>query len=598
MKRFISTVRTKMRTLCLLFAILPISVSFCSCRDKTTNNSRQMPKTIIYQLLPRLYSNTREVNKINGSINENGCGKLNEINDAALDNIASLGASYVWYTGVVRHASTTKYPFISHPANANVVKGNAGSPYAICDYYDVDPDLAVDVDHRLDEWKALVERTHKHGLKVLMDFVPNHVARTYYSDARPDIPMFGAADDTTKSFDPQNNFYYLPGQEFVAPDVNKDVAYSEVPAKASGNDAFTACPSKYDWYETVKLNYGVDYQDDGTKHFDPRPDTWVKMRDILLFWVSTGVDGFRVDMAQMVPVEFWSWVISQVTSRHPNVIFMGEIYDTSRYQDFVNAGFNILYDKMNFYDIVRAVVCGSMPASDMTHIWRRTENVGKNMLYFLENHDEQRIASDSFAIDPLKARPAYIAALTMGRGSIMLYAGQELGERGMDNSGFSGIDGRTTIFDYWSVGSLRRNVSGFNYDGANLLPNERDLRSWYSKVNNTIQNYETFSTGEFYDLMWVNQHIWVDSANVYAYLRYSGNERFLVALNFAATSRRQRLRIPDDAWKLMGSSWNECIQPSDLLGNAIFIGRDSVNNIKENGLEVEIPAHDAIILKF
>ncbi len=598
MKRFILFGRTKCVTLSLLISISAFAVSVCSCQEKNSNNSSKMSKTVIYQLLPRLYSNTRETNKKNGTINENGCGKLNEINDAALDNIASLGASYVWYTGVVRHASTTNYSFISHPANANVVKGNAGSPYAICDYYDVDPDLAVDVNHRMDEWKFLVERTHKHGLKVLMDFVPNHVARTYYSDARPDVPMFGAADDTTKTFDPQNNFYYLPGQSFTAPTSANDAPYVEMPAKASGNDAFTATPSPYDWYETVKLNYGVDYQNDGAKHFDPKPDTWIKMRDILLFWVSTGVDGFRVDMAQMVPVEFWSWVISQVTSRHPNVIFMGEIYDTSRYEDFVKAGFNILYDKMNFYDIVRAVVCGSMPASDMTNIWRRTDKVGNNMLYFLENHDEQRIASDSFAIDPLKARPAYIAALTMGRGATMLYAGQELGERGMDDSGFSGVDGRTTIFDYWSVGSLRRNVSGYNYDGTNLLPNERDLREWYKKVTNIVQETEPFATGEFYDLMWVNQHIWVDAAKVYAYLRYSGKDRFLVALNFATKPRRQRFRIPDDAWKLMGSTWNECIQPSDVLGNALFIGRDSVNNIKENGLEVEIPAHDAVILKF
>lgn len=573
------------------------TASSCSSSSQPQQNTPKMPKTIIYQLLPRLYSNTRGENKRNGTIIENGCGKLNEINDAALDNIASLNASYVWYTGIVRHASSTKYPFISHPSNANVVKGNAGSPYAICDYYDVDPDLAVDVEQRMDEWKALVERTHKHGLKVLMDFVPNHVARSYYSDARPDVPMLGANDDTTKRFDINNNFYYLPGQKFVSPQQGRDVPYEEAPAKASGNDAFTAVPSGYDWYETVKLNYGVDYKD-GSRHFDPHPDTWVKMRDILLFWVETGVDGFRVDMAQMVPVEFWRWVIAQVTMRHPNVIFMGEIYDTSKYEEFVNAGFNILYDKMNFYDIVRSVVCGRSPASDMTYIWQRTDKVGRNMLYFLENHDEQRIASDSFAIDPLKARPAYIAALTMGRGAAMIYAGQELGERGMDCEGFSGTDGRTTIFDYWSVGTLSRNVSGYSYDGSQLKPEEKSLRDWYAKAGAVAQKYEALSVGNFYDLMWINQHIWVDAANVYAYLRYTDTERFLIALNFAATPRRQRLRIPRDAWQLMGSKWNECVQPSDIMGNALFVGRDSVNKIEDGGLEVEIPAHDGIILKF
>ena len=596
MKRFSLNIR---KILLLAGIVLPVTTFIaCSQQTKSLQNSAPMPKTIIYQLLPRLYSNTRGTNKVNGTINENGCGKLNEINDAALENIAALGATHVWYTGVVRHASTTKYPFISHPSNANVVKGNAGSPYAICDYYDVDPDLAVDVDHRMDEWKALVERSHKHGLKVLMDFVPNHVARSYFSDARPDVPMLGAADDTTKTFSPNNNFYYLPGQKFVSPVDSLDAHYDEFPAKASGNDAFTATPSSSDWYETVKLNYGIDYQNDGSSHFEPHPDTWIKMRDILLYWVETGVDGFRVDMAQMVPVEFWKWVINQVTSRHPNVIFMGEIYDTSKYEAFVNAGFNLLYDKMNFYDIVRSVVCGQAPASNMTYIWRRTDAVGANMLYFLENHDEQRIASDSFAIDPYKARPAYIAALTMGRGATMLYAGQELGERGMDNEGFSGVDGRTTIFDYWTVSSLSRNVSGYCYDGSKLKPEEKTLREWYSRMNSIVQKYDALSYGDFYDLMWINQHIWVDAANVYAYLRYFGQDRFLVVLNFAATSRRQRLKIPEDAWNLMGCNWNECIQPSDVLGNAIYVGRDSVNHIKDTGLEVEVPAHDAVILKF
>lgn len=560
------------------------------------NYPQKMSKTIIYQLLPRLFTNTRGVNKKNGTITENGCGKLNEINDAALDSIAKLGVSHVWYTGIIRHASTTKYSYISHPANANVVKGNAGSPYAIADYYDVNPDLAENVDNRMDEWKALVERTHRHGLKVLMDFVPNHVARGYYSDVKPETNL-GNDDDTSVPFSPQNNFYYLPGQDFVAPVSCLDVPYVESPAKASGNDAFTARPSIFDWYETVKLNYGRDYSPSGEEHFSPRPNTWIKMRDILLYWIQTGVDGFRVDMTHMVPVEFWQWVIAQIVARHPQVIFVGEIYDVDRYADYIQAGFNILYDKVNFYDVVRSVTADRSPASCITNIWRRTERVGANMLYFLENHDEQRVASNFFASDSLKGRPAYLLALTMGRGATMLYAGQELGEKGMDEEGYSGRDGRTSIFDYWSVPSLRRNVSGFKFDGSSLLPEERSLRDWYTKVNNLAQRYEALANGEFYDLLWINQHIWVDSANVYAYLRYNENDRFLIVLNFAATPRRQRLRIPDDAWRLMGSTWNECITPYDMLGNALFLARDSVNNIKESGLEVEIPAHDGLILK-
>lgn len=554
-----------------------------------------MPKTIIYQLLPRLFSNTTNRNVRNGSIEENGSGKFNDINDAALDNIAQLGVSHVWYTGVVRHASATNYSFISHPSNANVVKGKAGSPYAISDYYDVDPDLATNVDERMAEWKSLVERTHSHGLKCLMDFVPNHVARSYFSDANPEAPQLGGNDDASKAFDPANNFYYMPGQDFVPPVCDKDVPYHESPARVSGNDAATPAPSINDWYETVKLNYGKNLYD-GSLHLDPRPDTWAKMRDILLFWVSTGIDGFRVDMAEMVPVEFWRWVIAQVCNRHPHVIFVAETYNTAQYRDYIAAGFHLLYDKVNFYDRACDVVMHRNSASSLSDVWRRTDGLSKNMLYFLENHDEQRISSDFLAGNPLKAKPAYLLALTMGKGAAMLYAGQELGERGMDEEGFSGCDGRTTIFDYWSVPSLSRNAAQHKYDGSKLLAQERILRNWYAKVNKVAQKYEALSTGEFYDLMWINQHIWVDAANVYAYLRFQGDQRFLIVLNFAVTSRRQHLRIPPDAWQLMGSTWNECIYPSDILGNSISLGRDSVANIQERGLEVEIPANDGIIL--
>ncbi len=555
-----------------------------------------MSKPIIYQLLPRLFTNTTDANVVNGTIEQNGCGKLNQINDAALDYISSLGATYVWYTGIIRHASTTNYPYFSHPANANVVKGKAGSPYAICDYYDVDPDLAENVDARMDEWRALVERTHKHGLKVIIDYVPNHVARNYFSDTRTDVDNLGQNDDVSVPFSPQNNFYYIGNESFTSPVTNLDVPYIEKPAKASGNDAFTSSPSVTDWYETVKLNYGVDFRD-SSKHFDPKPDTWLKIRDILLFWVKTGVDAFRVDMAEMVPLEFWRWIIAQVVARHPKIKFIAETYKPETYEDYVASGFNFLYDKVVFYDTLRAVASSKAPASNISNVWRTTHKVGSKMLYFLENHDEQRIASDFFLKDPLRARPAYVAALTMGMGAAMLYSGQELGERGMEQEGFSGVDGKTTIFDYWSVGSLSRNAKS-RYDGSLLLEEEKNLVNWYREMGGIIKKYQAFSLGGFYDLMWVNQHISVDAVNVYAFLRYHENERFLVALNFATTPRRQMLRIPEDAWRLMGCTWNECIQPSYILGHAQFVSRASVNNIKEQGLLVEIPAHDAIILKF
>ena len=99
----------------------------------------------------------------------------------------------------------------------------------------------------------------------------------------------GEGDNPQKAFDPQNNFYYIPDTPLTASfDMkgNADEAYKEIPAKATGNDRFDAYPNITDWYETVKLNYGVDYCNGRTCHFNPIPDTWLKMRDILLFWAD------------------------------------------------------------------------------------------------------------------------------------------------------------------------------------------------------------------------------------------------------------------------------------------------------------------------
>lgn len=557
-----------------------------------------MAKTIIYQVFTRLFGNVKPTCKKNGTILDNGCGKFNDINDAALDGVAELGVTHVWYTGIIRHASVTRYPYQSHPANANVVKGHAGSPYAICDYFDVDPDLAVDVDARMDEFMSLVDRTHAHGMKVLIDFVPNHVARNYHSDVRPEeAAQIGEDDDPTKAYDVNNNFYYLPDKQFVSPVVNHDAPYIEFPAKASGNDAFTASPSMNDWYETVKLNYGVNPAD-GSHNFDPHPDTWYKMRDILLYWVQTGIDGFRVDMAEMVPTEFWRWIIMQVIARHPRIIFVAETYDINQYQNYIAAGFNLLYDKVNFYDTVRAVMRGEQPANNVSQIWRKTSDKGTKMLYFLENHDEQRIASDFFLGNPWKARPGFMLALLMGRGGTMIYFGQEIGERGMDEEGFSGRDGRTTIFDYWSLELFRKYVGDdHSYDMSRLPEEAQKLRIWYANLLQTIQQFESFGYGEMYDLMWVNQSIFVDASKIFAFLRYTEHERFLVAVNFGDNDVTTSIRVPEDAWHKMGSTWNECIQPRDMLGNAVTTYQTSVNIAQEKGIEMTIPANDGILLR-
>jgi hypothetical protein len=249
------------------------------------NTTAEVPKDnklVIYQLMTRLFGNKVALNKPYGTIQENGCGKFNDITDKALDEIKKMGVSHVWYTGVIEHATMTDYTAAGIPADdADVVKGRAGSPYAIKDYYDVDPDLAVNVKNRMPEYEALIKRTHDHGLKVLMDFIPNHVARSYKSDAKPvGVVDLGAKDDKTKAFAPNNNFYYLPGKAFVVPagynplgaakGPREDGKYAEMPAKATGNDVFSEAPKVDDWFETVKLNYGVDYQNGRATALRPR----------------------------------------------------------------------------------------------------------------------------------------------------------------------------------------------------------------------------------------------------------------------------------------------------------------------------------------
>ena len=398
-----------------------------------------MEKAIIYQIFTRLFGNTNTTRKHNGTLTDNGCGKLNAFTPAVLRRIKELGATHVWYTGVIRHATTTDYTRYGiprqHPA---VVKGNAGSPYAITDYYDIDPDLATNVDKRMNEFESLVKRTHKAGLKMIIDFVPNHVARQYKSTAKPKgIADFGENDNTGMQFSPQNNFYYCPEQSFAA-DIDlyhgEELPYEEFPAKATGNDCFGNRPGRNDWYETVKLNYGVDYCDAGgvSTHFSPTPNTWKKMLDILLFWAGKGVDAFRCDMAEMVPSAFWQWVTTEVRKKHHNVKFIGEVYNPGRYREYINAGFDYLYDKVGMYDSVRDVVCGHRSATDITRQWQTNDDIADHMLYFLENHDEQRIACDFFAGDARKGIPALMTSALMRTNPFMLYAGQEYGERGME----------------------------------------------------------------------------------------------------------------------------------------------------------------------
>lgn len=554
-------------------------------------------KITIYQVLPRLYGNTTGKNIPNGTLAENGCGKMAGFTDAQLARIRRFGFTHIWYTGLLEHATQTDYTAYGiradHPA---VVKGKAGSPYAVKDYYDADPDLATDVPSRMKELAALLRRTHKAGLKAVIDFVPNHVARQYASDAKPARTKdLGENDDTAQAFSPQNNFYYITGQPLHTEFDTERTApspYKEYPAKATGNDRFDAWPQRNDWYETVKLNYGVDYQNGRTPHFAPVPDTWKKMTAILLFWARKGVDAFRCDMAEMVPCEFWAWAIPQVKAKHPHIEFIAEVYNPAQYRDYLQrGGFDYLYDKVGLYDTLRAVVRGEQSAACITGCWQSVDDIRPHMLNFLENHDEQRIASDFFAGDARKARPAFVVAACMGSNPLMVYAGQELGERGMDEEGFSGRDGRTTIFDYWRVISLEKLVKG----PQTFSREEASLYEFYGKVVSMCNGEAAVREGAFYDLMHANydRTCCFDCDRHYAFMRKAGRETLLIVCNFTGEATSVGVRIPANAFTCLGLRQGEHAAIDLLSGETQTIALKA-----DHHTFVAIPAYGAAILKF
>lgn len=509
-------------------------------------------------MFPRLFTNTTEKCVPNGTIAQNGVGKMNEITDKVLAGIKELGVTAVWYTGIIEHATKTDYTDkgIVPADNPHVVKGEAGSPYAIKDYYDVDPDLAVDVDNRMGEFEELVARTHDAGLEVIIDFVPNHTARCYHSDAAPaGIEDFGAHDDADMFFSPNNNYYYITRQLF-APSIDLGSgkkAYVEFPAKATGDDCFSAFPGVNNWYETVKLNYGRDPYN-GTGHYNPIPDTWFKMLHILRFWASKGIDAFRCDMVFMVPLDFWEWAIPQVKDTYPHIQFIAEIYDVNLYRDFLFRGhFDYLYDKVNLYDTLRDVQCHHHSAATITDCWQRIDGIGARMLNFLENHDEQRFASAEYAGDASKVLPSLIVSSMISTAPFMIYAGQELGEKADDAEGFSGKDGRTTIFDYWSIPTLRRWLNGGKADGGALSAEERDLRSIYAKVLHLLNSEPAISKGDFFDVMYVNfENPHFSPHRNYAFLRHYGDTTLLIAVNFSDKATDIAINIPRLAFDMYG----------------------------------------------
>ena len=513
-----------------------------------------MGKVIIYQMLPRLWGNVGGKNIKNGTLKDNGCGKFSSIDTISLEYLRSLGVSHVWYTGIIRHATAEDSDGCT-PSSADWVKGRAGSPYSITDYYDVNPYLADEPENRMEEFHKLVERTHAAGLKVIIDFVPNHVARDYgrFAAAHPaptGMAALGESDDKSVHWKDSNDFFYYPGIPLALPIQNQ--TYMEMPAMASGN-SYTSSPGVNDWYDTIKLNY-----------CDTHTETWEKMYDIVNFWAGQGVDGFRCDMVELVPPAFFKWLISRIKKDRPDLLFVAEVYQKTLYSKYIREiGFDLLYDKSGIYDTLRAIVeknakDSGVPVEDwqsakrITWNWQSLGDLQPYMLNFLENHDEQRFASDFFGCDARNSYAALYTALYLNNAPFMLYAGEEVGERGMDNEGFSGRDGRTSIFDWWAPSSLTRLYKYIHGEKEALTPEEETMLDTYRKALKFAAEDNAVSKGTVYDLCYCNYAS--DGFNPdrhFAFLRDFEDETLLIVCNFSKNDADMKISIPEHAFNWM-----------------------------------------------
>ena len=567
----------------------------------------------IYQLFVRTFGNKNTAPLFDGDKSQNGCGTFANINDNALESLKALGITHIWLTGVIRHSSMTAYPELGiKSTNPQITKGKAGSPYSIMDYYDIDPDLAVNPQNRMEEFEETLNRIHEKGMKVIMDFIPNHLAREYKSLCKPfDVEEFGEYDNKNVSFAKDNNFYYIPNQEFVIPSQqttdnsatqqlsNSATQYQEFPAKASGNDVFSPRPSVNDWYDAVKLNYGVDYQNNHTKHFDTIPNTWYKMLNIMQYWCDKGVDGFRVDMAEMVPVEFWRWSINELRENY-DAIMIAEIYQPHLYKEYVNAGFDYLYDKVGLYNTLENIYRYGQRADTITNVWNSLQGLGDAMLRFMENHDEVRLASRHFVGDAFKALPAVAMAALMNRGPFMIYNGQESGEDADGSVGFSGDDGRTSIFDYAVMPRHQKWMAGGKFDGSEFTDEQKKLYDFYKKILNFRLTSDAINKGAFYDLMWVNP--WYsnfDPQYVYAFLRYCNHDRLLIVINFNQNeSRYCEVKISEDAVEYLRLQLTA--HSSQLTATDVFTGEKieyNLNEVTTRGIAMNLEPCGIKILK-
>lgn len=594
-------------TLILIITLGCTSEKKSEIKEKSVSSKK---KVVVYQVFTRLFGNTNTTNKPWGTIEENGVGKFNDFTDKALKEIKDLGITHIWYTGVPHHDVIRDYTaFGISNDDPDVVKGRAGSPYAVKDYYNVNPDLAENVANRLEEFEALIDRSHKNGLKVIIDIVPNHVARNYQSLTNPKgTKDFGADDDTSVVYDVDNNFYYTPNKAFEVPDflngykplggeknVFSDLKFEEYPAKWTGNGSKSVKPSFYDWYETVKVNYGISPEgkkefdelpqgfdnEDYKKHFkfwqDKKvPNSWVKFKDIALYWTAKGVDGFRYDMAEMVPVEFWSYMNSAIKMKNPNAFLLAEVYNPKMYRDYIKKGkMDYLYDKVQLYDTIKHVMQGHGLTDNIPPIQEELKDIEHHMLHFLENHDEQRIASPEFAGSAEKGKPAMVVSTTISTAPTMVYFGQEFGEDGSENAGF-GTPSRTSIFDYVGVPSLQRWVNNKQFDGGKSTKQELALRDFYKRLLNFTIKSDALM-GNYKDIHKYNRDNTANySSKILSFVRWSENEKLIIVSNFDDQKEFEfNLEVPASIIK----KWN--------LKDGDYVVKDQLYLEKSFGLKVK-----------
>ncbi len=582
-----------------------------------TKDEQEEMKINVYQVFTRLFGNTNTSNKAWGTMEENGVGKFNDFTDHALQEIKELGITHLWYTGVLHHAMVTDYSEYGIPGDdPDVVKGRAGSPYSVKDYYNVNPDLAMDPASRLEEFEALIKRTHKHGMKVVIDIVPNHVARTYQSVSNPEgNEDFGASDDISREYLRDNNFYYIPGRPFQVPEWRDgyqvlggednplaDSYFKEDPAKWTGNGSRSPQPDMNDWYEAVKVNFGI--KPDGSKDFEELPagfenapysqhhafwqdkqvpDSWTKFRDIALYWLEKGVDGFRYDMAEMVPVEFWSYMNSAIKMARPDAFLLAEIYQPQIYREYIQKGkMDYLYDKVQLYDSLKVIMQGHGSTDAIVDIQNDLADIEHHMLHFLENHDEQRIASPGFAGDARKGMPAMVVSSTIGSSPTMLYFGQEVGEPGAEEAGF-GDPTRTSIYDYIGVPHHQRWLNGGKFDGGALKEEEKDLRDFYSSLLNFTKHSEAL-TGDYQEIHSFNRaHTEWYNDRIFSYVRWKGKDRLLIVVNFDAKDAFGfDLQVPGEIIK----SWG--LEPGEYVIEDQLSDHHQVLRVSEEGAQTRV----------